>query len=285
MFKKAALCLATLAFSLNINAASVWKVSKGDDSIFIGGTIHFLSESDYPLPKEYETAYSNSDTLVFETDIAIMNTPEFQQTTMKMMFLTDGKTITDFISKDTFGKLEAHLTARNIPVQNFMTFKPGFLAITLSIVELQMMGINSAGVDIYYSTKATGDSKKQLWFETPEQQMELLANMGKGEEDSMIAYTLEEVKHIRTDMPKLMDAWKSGDIDKMADIGITEMKAQYPKVYEDILAQRNRNWIPKINDLFGNDTTEFVLVGGLHLAGPDSVLTMLSKQGFEVTKL
>lgn len=285
MFIKAALCVATLALSININAASVWKVSKGDDSIFVGGTIHFLSESDYPLPKEYEVAYSQSDTLVFETDIAIMNTPEFQQTTMKMMFLTDGKTINDFITKDTFAKLDAHLTERNIPVQNFLTFKPGFLAITLSIIELQMMGINSSGVDMYYSTKAIGDGKKQLWFETPEQQMEMLGNMGKGEEDAMIVYTLDEVEHIRTEMPKLMNAWKLGDMDKMEALGITEMKAEYPKVYDEILAQRNRNWIPKINDLFGNDSTEFVLVGGLHLAGPDSVLAMLSKQGYKITKL
>lgn len=285
MFKKAALGVATLAFSLNIQAASVWKVSNGDDSIFIGGTIHFLSESDYPLPKEYDVAYAKSDTLVFETDIAIMNTPAFQQTTMKMMFLTDGKTINDFISEDTFGKLKAHLTERNITVQNFMTFKPGFLAITLSIIELQMMGINSSGVDMYYSTKASGDGKKQLWFETPEQQMEMIGNMGKGEEDAMIVYTLEEVEHIRTDMPKLMDAWKSGDMDKMEALGITELKEEYPQVYDDLLAQRNKNWIPKINDLFGNEAKEFVLVGGLHLAGPDSVLTMLSNQGYKVTKL
>ena len=276
---------ALLLVSISLNAASVWQVSKGNDKVFIGGTIHFLSESDYPLPQEYELAYGKSDTLVFETDIAIMNSPEFQQTTMNMMLLKDGKTIRDFISNDTFTKLETHLSARNIPVQNFMTFKPGFLTITLSVIELQLMGVSSAGVDAYYSAKATGDGKQQLWFETPEHQLEMLANLGKGEEDSMIAYTLDELQHLRTDMPKLMNAWKSGDMQEMAEIGIAEMQTQYPKVYEEILAQRNRNWIPKIKDLFGNEQTEFVLVGGLHLAGEDSVLTLLSKLGYRVTKL
>ena len=34
----------------------VWKVSKGGQTVYLGGTIHLLSPSDYPLPEEFEEA-------------------------------------------------------------------------------------------------------------------------------------------------------------------------------------------------------------------------------------
>ena len=44
---------------------SLWKISKGDTHLFIGGTIHVLSTADYPLPEEFESAYKKSEVIVF----------------------------------------------------------------------------------------------------------------------------------------------------------------------------------------------------------------------------
>jgi uncharacterized protein YbaP (TraB family) len=46
---------------------SVWKISNGNNVLYIGGTIHVLRESDYPLPEAFETAFENSTIIVFET--------------------------------------------------------------------------------------------------------------------------------------------------------------------------------------------------------------------------
>ena len=62
------LCL-FVAVSHVANASSVWKVTKGDNTIYVAGTMHLLSPDDYPLPASYEEAYKASDTLVFETDV------------------------------------------------------------------------------------------------------------------------------------------------------------------------------------------------------------------------
>ena len=57
--------------------SSVWKVSKGGESLYIGGTCHLLRSSDYPLPPEFELAYDQSDTLAFEMNPAVINDPDF----------------------------------------------------------------------------------------------------------------------------------------------------------------------------------------------------------------
>ena len=60
-------------------SASVWAVRAGGNVTYIGGTCHLLRQSDHPLPAEYTTAYRASDLLVFETQLAQMQTAEFQQ--------------------------------------------------------------------------------------------------------------------------------------------------------------------------------------------------------------
>lgn len=284
LFKKLAL-IATATFTLQTQAASVWKVSSDKHSLYIGGTIHVLAKDDYPLPKEYDQAFQAAEDIVFETDMAVVNSPAFAQKMMSQMMYSDGTTIDKVLKPATYKKLLAHLSMRGIPVNNFASFKPSLLAMTLSMVELQMLGLTSEGVDIYYSKMATKQNKKQLWLESPEQQIEFLMKMGQGDEDTMIEYTLKDIKKMPKMIDKLRKAWRAGDMPALADVGIKEFITDYPDIYKDLLVTRNNNWLPKIEKMLKNQPVEFVLVGALHLAGPDSVLKKLTDKGYKIEKL
>ena len=54
------LCLFTATLALQAQS-SVWKVSKGGNTLYIGGTSHLLRTSDYPLPAEFDLAYAAAD--------------------------------------------------------------------------------------------------------------------------------------------------------------------------------------------------------------------------------
>ena len=41
----------------------IWQVQTETSVTYIGGTCHLLRESDYPLPKEFDKAYKNSEPL------------------------------------------------------------------------------------------------------------------------------------------------------------------------------------------------------------------------------
>ncbi len=51
--------------------SSVWKISKGAQTLYIGGTCHILRLDDYPLPAEFDLAYAAADKLVLEVDYRI----------------------------------------------------------------------------------------------------------------------------------------------------------------------------------------------------------------------
>jgi uncharacterized protein YbaP (TraB family) len=288
LFKKLSLAATlslALAYPVSSQAASVWKVSSDKHTAYIGGTIHVLAKEDYPLPKEYDTAFKLADSLVFETDLAEISSPAFGQKIMSKMLLPAGQSLETILKPTTFEALNQHLSARGIPIQNFISFKPSFLAITLSMVELQMLGLTSEGVDLYYSNMAKQQGKTQLWLESPDEQISFLMNMGQGDEDAMIEYTLRDLKKMPTVIDQLRSAWRSGDMQAMTEVGIKDFITDYPEIYQDLLVTRNNNWLPEIEKMLADKPVEFILVGALHLAGPDSVLTKLKDKGYKIEKL
>ncbi|MCF2949997.1 TraB/GumN family protein [Paraglaciecola aquimarina] len=284
LFKKLVLLVA-ITFTSHSHCASVWKVSSDTHSLYIGGTIHVLAKEDYPLPKEYDQAFKLVDQLVFETDMSVVNSPEFAQKMMGQMMFADGTTIDKILKPAAYTALKAHLDARGIPMQNFASFKPSLLAITLSMLELQILGLTSEGVDLYYSKLAAKKNKPQLWLESPDQQIEFLLKMGQSDHDAMIEYTLKDIKKMPNMIDTLRKAWRIGDMPALAEVGIKEFITDYPEIYQDLLVTRNHNWLPQIEKMLNTEPVEFVLVGALHLAGPDSVLTSLQSKGYKVEKL
>ena len=281
-----ALTLSTsLIFTLGLQAASVWKVTNDQHSLYIGGTIHVLTPEDYPLAKEYDLAYQAADKVVFETDMEAVSSPEFGQKMMSQMMYSDGTTINKVLKPETYQALAVHLSSRQIPMQAFASHKPSLLAVSLTFIELQAMGYTSEGVDMFFANMAKADGKQQGWLETPDEQLSFIAKMGDDDPNAMIEYTLKDIIKMPEMFGKLHSTWLAGDMQGMADVGITPFKADYPAIYQDLLVTRNNNWLPKIVKMLNDQPIELILVGALHLAGPDSVLTKLKAKGYKIEKL
>ncbi len=264
--------------------APVWKVSKGNFHIYIGGTIHILEEQDYPLPAEFEQAYELAEKLVFEVDIAQVNTLEFQQKLLQKALYRDGSTLASHLQPATFNQLQEFMVQRGIPLENLLSFKVGMLLTILTVNELQRNGIQGMGVDQYFNLKAREDKKPIAALETIEQQIEFLTSLGEGEEDQIVLQTIEELEHFGEEFSTLKSAWRSGDMPALIEVGLQDFLA-FPKAYESMLVNRNRAWIPGIEAMLEDEQVEYVLLGVLHLVGNDSVLAMLKARGYHVEKL
>lgn len=76
-------CFTALLLQVSVTSVSadspVWKVAKGDNHLFIGGTVHVLSSADYSLPEAFGKAYGASSIIVFEADIQDLQTKAFKR--------------------------------------------------------------------------------------------------------------------------------------------------------------------------------------------------------------
>lgn len=272
--------------SWQVSAASpVWKVTKGDNVLYLAGTIHVLSRSDYPLPSAFHFAYQASESLVFETDIGQIQNPEIQQYFLSKMEYSDGSRLNQFLSEETYRELESQLTAAGMPVQNMMGFKPGFVGTTLTMLELQRLGMAEDGVDSFYFQKATSDGKAKGELESVQSQIDFIANMGVGNEDALIRHMLDEIKLIPELMADMKQSWRTGDTAGLETLLLDPLMKDYPEVYQSLLADRNYMWLPQIYDMLNNSETEFVLVGALHLIGKDGLLHQLKQKGYQLEQM
>jgi len=263
-------------------ASSVWTVEKDGNRVFIGGTIHLLTVSDYPLPAVFEKAYAQSVEVILETDIQKLQSPEFQAIMMRELSYSDGRNLQQVVNHETYRSLESFFSVRGIPMANIVGFKPGMVATMMTMVELQRLGLVGIGVDAFFNGKSIKDAKKLGQLETVESQIAFIANMGLGQEDEILRYSLADIEQLPSLMQSMKQAWRRGNMSRLNEIGITPFKKEFPEVHRALFTNRNNAWMPQIEAMLKTRAVEFVLVGALHLAGDDGLLSQLAARGYKV---
>jgi len=265
---------------------SVWRVDSGDHTIYIGGTIHLLRPSDYPLPPEFDQAYEQSSEIFFETDISSMSDLSVQTQMLQQLTYSEPDTsLKTVLSEEAYEALADYVGNVGMPIMMMERFRPGLVVSTLQVLEFQRMGFTPEGVDAHFNKRALADSKDLGQLEPVEAQINFIAEMGEGNESEFILMNLEDMSEIEAMLPEMIAAWRDGDSDKLDSLFIEEMQELSPELYDSLLVDRNNNWMPIIEQMLVDSDTEFVLVGAAHLVGKDGLLSMLAAKGYQVSQL
>jgi len=274
--------LVALPPSSAFSATSLWQVSKNNNTLYIGGTIHVLKKEDYPLPPEFDLAFEKADTLVVETNIDDSRTAVFQKKMLGLLSYDSVVSLKDHLDATTFAELSRYFSSRGLSINRFLTVKPVMVVLTLTMMELARIGMTGVGVDEYFYRKAQVAGKTMEYFETAEQQLHFIVNMGAGHESELVQQTLDEVAGMESIINDMKSAWLSGNESKLADVTIADMRRNYPQIYQSLLVQRNKNWMPTIEKMLSDENVELILVGALHLVGTDGLLRRLRDKGYRV---
>lgn len=265
---------------------SVWQVTKGEQRLYIAGTVHLLPPEQFPLPQQFNQAYSHADTLVFETDIRELETAKGMQLLMQHAMYSDGRNLSQVLSATTYQQLQQYAKNQGVDLAPLNRFKPDFVLLTLMQVTLQKAGMAGEGVDAHFVKLAVTDNKPLLFLETVEQQLAMLLNISAGNEDAFVTQNLQQLSELETELTKIIAAWRSGDTDTMAALAMAFTNTPEGKLfYDTLLVQRNKNWLPQLEHMLTTPEVELVLVGALHLAGEANVLQLLREQGYSITQL
>jgi uncharacterized protein YbaP (TraB family) len=275
-------CLLVLVAPAAWSATSLWTVSKDGRQLFLGGTLHLLSEQDFPLPGEYARAYAQADRLVLESDLDAVNSPEFQQALLSRLTYPPGESLRGHLSAETYAALEAHCRERGIPVATLNQFKPPLVSLSLSVLELQRLGLSQPGVDEFFYRRAVADAKPIDTLETTEQQLEFLVNMGQGRDDELITSTLREMQAAAQMVNDMRTGWRNGDEQRLMVSTIAPLRKEFPEVYQALLVERNKNWLEDIEAMLQSPELELILVGAAHLVGDEGMLSLLRQRGYRV---
>lgn len=260
---------------------------KGEQTVYLLGSIHLADDTFYPLRQEITQAYNNSDALVVEADILKAESDmALQQQIMTESLYPAGDNLKNHISADIYQQLQQWLKQRNIPEPMFNRQRPAIAMMALSMVEMQLRGLNpQLGIDRHFLSQAHKSQKPILELESVLEQLRMLNSLQNP--DLYLKQTLEQLAELDDFVPRMKQSWKSGDIDDLYQLVIAEGLEEHPEfapLYDALFFQRNRTMANTIQQMAKDHQTLFVIVGAGHLVGKKSVTELLQKQGYQITQ-
>lgn len=275
----------SLASCIAAADSPVWKVYHGSSYLYLGTTVHILSESDYPLPPQFDIAYDDSEVLVVEVDVDRLSEPRVRKRIFERSTYSDGRTLKDYISKSTLMNLSRYCAQRNLSLQKLIQFKPGAVASILSSIELERLAMTGTGVDLHFQQRARRDQKPLRFLDSVQTQFQLSMDMNDGDPDDVINYALHGIFEDAAKLRAIKAAWRDGNLGELRRLAMDPMQKNNPDLYRFLLVERNHDWIPKIEKMLRDEKIELVLFGALHMVGDDGVLELLRARGYRIENL
>lgn len=277
--------IATAEASRGAGQPAMWTLKDEDTTLYILGTVHLLRpDLDWRTP-EIDAAIASADTVVFEADTT---SPEAARELMSFFssqgLFTDGTQLNSLLSEAEVAQLTAALEEVGLPIEAVQPMRPWYAALNLSVMQMTQEGFDpTAGVEmtIEEETKARGASFDFL--ETVDQQLGEFARLDNCAQIDFLMQTAESTKQ-GTELLDLMVAeWADGDTVGLGALMSSPDSFGSEEAYAALLTNRNARWEPMIAAMLDEPGTRLIAVGAGHLVGPESVISQLRADGYEVT--
>lgn len=265
----------------------LWKVSDGDNHVYLLGSFHALKPGDYPLAASVDAAFADAEAVAFEISPEEMASPELAAKMMAAAALPAGQTLEQVVPAASWRRLQRYAQKNGIALQNFQRLEPWFMSLVISLREMALVGYDpKQGLDQHLMGLVAKSGKRSLGLETADQQIAALDSMSPIEQQQSLAESLDEADESGKHMDELHRLWRAGDDQGLDRLLTVEFKRDYAQLYQRINVSRNQAWLPKIRDMLDRQSDDtLVVVGSLHLLGVDGLVSQLRAKGYRVERL
>jgi uncharacterized protein YbaP (TraB family) len=264
----------------NSGTTFMWKVERGQTTLYLLGSVHALKEDAYPLPQAIEAAFAEVEVAVFEIDLQ-----DLTKAAIKMMSagsLENGRTLEEVVGPETWLEFETHVGGLGFNASLYQGMKPWMAALTLAAFELTKHGyLTAAGLDTYFSQRADEAGKERLALETAAFQVSLFADLSPEHSLAFLRYTLEDLDAMIPEMDRLYRDWRVGKVEAVEE-ALLEGFEEFPDLFKKMVSDRNHAWMTQIEKLLAGDRNAMVVVGSAHLVGNEGVVNLLREKGYTV---
>lgn len=263
----------------------LWRVSKGTGVMYLVGSVHVMRDSDYPLPAEMESDLKSSSGLVEEVDLSQLAQEDLQLQMLQRGAYPQGQSLKTALPAELYTKMADVARKQGLDMTSLDPMRPWLVSIMLLEKQLADAGFNPGnGVDLHFASEAEQLKMPLTGLEQADYQIGLLADMPENAQQDMLRQAVDETANFDDEIKQLLKAWHAGDTATLEQV----LKADfgpYPAIYQSMLVTRNHNWAPQLETFLSSGKQYFVVVGALHLVGPDGLLERFRKDGYKVEQL
>jgi uncharacterized protein len=272
------ICLAT---ELQAASACVWKVTRPDGkTAYLGGSVHSLRESDYPLPDAYMRAFNASSRIAFEVDARALK--ESSKSLAVNGKYRKGDSLKNHVDPRTYAYVRRLFGLMNVPESSFSQYRPWFIVLMLEAASTRQV-LPKAGVDEFFMKRAAKRSMPVVGLESVREHARIYSGLTDREGEILLLVTLIPSKSGGS-TGDIMKAWRRGDAEMLARMMERESQ-EFPAFNERLLGARNRAWIPKIEGYLASGHIYFVVAGAGHFGGSQGLLALLRARGYQIEQL
>ncbi len=261
----------------------LWTVRGADGPpSHLAGSVHVLSKEYYPLNESWNRAFESSSVLIEEVDLAEMEDPATAMGLLSRGMLSDGRLLRELIPADLYAKVTKRAEELGLPEVGIQRMKPWVVALSLTAPELQRAGFDPMlGVDRHFFDRARQAGKERRALETTAFQLDRLDQLSMPLQTEMLRSALDDLDTEANNIHTIAEAWKTGNLVTLERLLLAAL-LESPELYQRLLVDRNRSWVPPIEKCLTGKTSCFVVVGAAHLVGPHSLVAMLRDKGYKV---
>ena len=270
----------------------IWEATKDDKTVTLVGTIHLGNDNISLLNDDIKEILDNTDVLSVELDLSLpSNLTKIQESG----YLSKEDTIENYLSEDEIEKMALTFKALepNFNINQVKNFNAYFLSSLLTNLVYSNAGISGSGLDTLMinnmnSRLREGENVQINELEGVDYQLETMNLLFSWDSLKNLineSYDIVVVeKNAKEEPLKLLEIYKNGDIDSMAET-FNQQKNDDPESYKILILDRNILMANKIDELIKDGRNHTVAVGAGHFAGDDSILKFLEDKGYTITRI
>jgi hypothetical protein len=260
----------------------LWVIKDADSKIYLFGTIHVMKPDTNWRNAAINAAFASSSELWVE---AVDDNQQMMSQLVAKYGMDPAHPLFDKLPLAGQHQLLLAAQKAHLDPATVNKLRPWLAALSISLVPLFEAGFDpDKGIDHVLEAAAKSAGKPIRAFETAEQQISIFASLAPADEIDLLKQTLQEIDQGPQALTKLIDVWLAGDVDGIDAENTRDLRQQAPSLYQSLIVRRNAAWTKQIEAMLAGKGTAFIAVGAAHLAGADSVVTMLLQDGYQVSR-
>ena len=301
-----------LSYELGLYSSGLfWKITGKDmpNTVYLLGTVHLGDSSIYPLSRSIIEAFNNAAYLAVEANIYTISEEDMAYAE-NIQMITDGSSIKDYISEETYEIYAAIFESFEVPAEVYDFIKPW--AAFLGLNQFLMTGGEDdegtdplLGIDMYFLSKAFLFGKSIVEVESLRYQMDMLDSFSPELQEmlllSIIDPSFDEGEDIlsfdeiadltRESMADLVEVIKTGDEAALTEMVKSNRDISDPlasEFYTKLWAIRDAGMVDTIEQFIALEDADgdfFVAVGAGHTIGDTGIVSVLTERGYTVERI
>src|SRR6266404_1389412 len=219
----------------------LWRVTNAKASFYLLGSIHRLSDSDYPLPSVMQQAISESQQFYFEYDPHRDN--DLERKLLAAAKLPRGQEIKDKVHAKTWDYLRTGARGGNF---DWVHLKAWAIAMFLLDYPVHERLSAAYGLDNYVEKKARARGRPMRGLESVSDHVAVFGGMNDIESEAYLLQAIVHADQHDSFIQSMVAAWKAGNTDRLASM-ISPTVREAPGLNPRFLERRNAKWIPVID--------------------------------------